>query len=876
MSLSDPADQTLDLPAAKLQRKSAITPKSDDASDTRFPPKKLADKYVFVGELGSGSMGQVCVYHEEGIDRDVAIKFQRGSDRALASRFHAEARIAASLQHPNVVTVLASGEYEGTPYIVFEHLDGKSLDRLDDALPWTEVRKLGLQLASGLAAVHRAGLLHRDIKPANAMLLSKRGDRIVKLIDFGVAKESDAANRYGGATGTPRYMAPEVWDNASPTEKSDVYSLGLTLYQLCTGTKPPIHPYDEDIRIDRPEIDSAFASVVNRCLERNPAKRYASGAELYNALLPLYSVKELLDIDVQQWKRNDRADVYLWAGRKLMRVANLELGNLPDDHREFLRISRHRVDSIKRRKRVLAGLMVLLVVGVYIGIQYAASAAVDAKVSEHMKEARSHLQKATRIHEQFDNERRQVLKAFRQGNAEASKLWQRMLSLESQIAKGYSSAGKKLEVALELDSGRKDVRELLANVLESRARLANTTHRERERDEHLDRLSVYSEQAYLAWIAPTDISVTTQPVSQRVSIEEFRTQDDGNYKPEPRVGQLTTPFTTKLEPGSYALVFHAQDDYPEVRYPFLVPHRPEPIAISLERPASRQVPDGFVPILAGSFYYGFGSHLDDEHQRLWYITQPLHTMTLGSYAIARHETTYAEWLTFLQSACKQPGCTDRPDLIPASKYDVLTISVTWDSEAQKWRFTYDNGRKSSDTALEGELLVYGSREQYLVKQNWLRFPVSGISPGFIREYLIWLHDTKRVPNARLCTEYEWERAARGADTRTFPHGHVMAPHQANFDATHEGLPTALGPDEVGAHDESISPFGVHDMAGNVWELTGPLASLKNANKQPAGNMLRGGSFYQNYASAKSVNRTKTTLERSLLNGLRICTDIANR
>ena len=864
----DEADQTLDLPAHKLggvMRKKPVRP--------GFPPKVLDKKYAFVRELGRGSMGQVYVYYEAGIERDVAIKFQTQSDRELVSRFHTEARIAASLQHPNVVTVLADGEYEGTPYIVFEYLDGKSLDKLRSAMPWTEVRKLGLQLASGLAAVHEKGLLHRDIKPANAMLLERDHGQIVKLIDFGVAKSTAAANLSGGSTGTPRYMAPEVWDESTPTEKSDVYSLGLTLYQLCTGVKPPVPPYDDDIRLESQEVDSAFASVINRCLERDPNKRFASGAELYNALLPLYSVKELLDIDVQQWIRNDRADGYLWARSKLARVANLETENLPRSHREFLRISQARLASETRRKRRYIWLAVLVVIAAGAGVKYWLDVSLDRKVDRHVRDARVHLEKARQLHDEFDRKRQEALEVFRERDRakQATRMWREAVALELKIAKPYRTASQQLEVAWALDPSRRDVRRLLADVLESRARLADESNQLRERDEYLYRLSVYDSDAYDAWTNPVDIKVETTPVTSQVSILRHTFEGVDEVETQTLEQRLPAPFEYKLEPGSYTFVFHRLESYPEIRYPLLVRHESEPMTISLDRSPTANIPKDYIYVPAGSYYFGYGARREDEEQRQWYVAQPTHQRQLPAFIIARYETTMADWLDFLTTACTQPGCADRPEMIPKAAYDTLRMEVSWEPELATWRYSFNNGKDQDDTALLGESLVYSSRSGAFAKQDWRRFPVGGIEPARLVEYTEWLDSSGRLPGARLCTEYEWERAARGADTRLFPHGDSLTAEQANIDATHPGKPTGAGPDAVGTHPESVSPFGVHDMAGNVWEVTSTPYEVSAGTI--ARRTMRGGSYYQGYASARSVNRAPQGLQAQLLVGLRVCADV---
>jgi formylglycine-generating enzyme required for sulfatase activity len=164
-------------------------------------------------------------------------------------------------------------------------------------------------------------------------------------------------------------------------------------------------------------------------------------------------------------------------------------------------------------------------------------------------------------------------------------------------------------------------------------------------------------------------------------------------------------------------------------------------------------------------------------------------------------------------------------------------------------------------AREGEPLVYPERVHHRAVR-WEDAPVSGISLEDARAYTAWLSSTGRVPGARLCSEVEWERAARGADGRTWAHGERVEPEDANLDQTYGRKPLAYGPDEVGSHPASTSPFGLVDTVGNAWEWV-------EGSKGEA--IVRGGSWYQGAASADVANRDISfpTL-RSTWSGLRIC------
>lgn len=272
------------------------------------------DEYRLIRLLGQGAMGQVYVAEDTLLGREVAIKLLLAGapDEAARQRFWRGARAIARLQHPNVVTVHRVGESKGRPYLVSEMVRGQSLDRLSRPLPWQQVRSIGVDLARGLAAAHQQGVLHRDIKPANA-ILAESGE--AKLLDFGLAKllnegrksmgamgaaelDSDGGMSVEGAMiGTPLYLAPELWRREPATRRSDVYALGVLLYELCaarlphTATKllalrekvlssPPLRLADLV-----PNIDVTFSAVVDRCLHQDPSQRFSSGEELYSALV---------------------------------------------------------------------------------------------------------------------------------------------------------------------------------------------------------------------------------------------------------------------------------------------------------------------------------------------------------------------------------------------------------------------------------------------------------------------------------------------------------------------------------------------------------------------------------------------------------------
>lgn len=201
----------------------------------------LAGRYRLDRRVGSGGTSTVWRAHDLTLDRPVAVKalLDGGVEEALAGRFEREASILARLDHPNVVPVLASGMDDGRPYLVMELIEGQPLSRVLGAgpLPLDDALALVADVAAGLAAAHRAGVVHRDVKPANIVCGS---DGSPRLVDFGIARSSDLSTMTMPAAvlGTASYLAPEQARGETPTPATDVYALGCVLYACLTGRPP--------------------------------------------------------------------------------------------------------------------------------------------------------------------------------------------------------------------------------------------------------------------------------------------------------------------------------------------------------------------------------------------------------------------------------------------------------------------------------------------------------------------------------------------------------------------------------------------------------------------------------------------------------------
>jgi WD40 repeat protein len=258
------------------------------------------DHFAILGVVGRGGMGVVLRGFDTHLQRDVALKILDpavADDEIARARFCRESRTAASVTHENVVAVhhVAHEGSSDLPYLVMQLIDGESLDeRLarGGRLPLKEVVHIGAQVAAGLAAAHDKGLIHRDVKPANVLL--ERGTDRVKLTDFGLARAADDVRltRTGLVTGTPLYMAPEQARGEELDARADLFSLGVLLYELCTGETPfdarsPLavlkrlteEPH-RPVRELNPEVPEWLAAVIDRLLAKSPADRFQSAREV--------------------------------------------------------------------------------------------------------------------------------------------------------------------------------------------------------------------------------------------------------------------------------------------------------------------------------------------------------------------------------------------------------------------------------------------------------------------------------------------------------------------------------------------------------------------------------------------------------------------
>jgi formylglycine-generating enzyme required for sulfatase activity len=1203
-------------------------------------------------------MGRVYLAHDDLLDRHVAVKVIPSIDDHAVARFLVEARAAARIQHPNVATLYRVGQLDERPYLIYEYVRGTSLDHVPRPMEPTAVLDIAIDLARGLAAAHRRGVLHRDIKPGNAMLAEGGG---AKLLDFGIAKlsgdaipelvpqgrltdeeEQQLKDLTGGQLlGTPYFMSPEAWRGQS-TERSDLFSLGLVLYELLAGKGPfrdvPLHKLPaavqskdaRPLRSVQPAVPEGLSAVVDRLLEREPERRFPSAddllarlealrparagarvpegnpyrglrpfepehravffgrqraiaqgldrlrverfllvtgdsgvgkssicaagllplvgegaledgrtwqvarlvpgrapvlalgaalapvlgdaedvleraireepsslpriarkhlgehdglllyvdqleelvtiaaapdaaavseaigalgaglpgirvlatarsdflsrlealpgfagrvsrallllaplaadevreaivgpaavketrfaseamidrlveagtgampllqfalAELWErrdgAVIPEAALEELggvsgalsrhadallaallpaervaartlllrlvtvertrarrldeelvgdspharpaLDALVRgrlvvasdspdgttyeiahealvdrwdtlarwlaeeedtrtllhrieaasgEWRRHGRRGDLLWSARQIAETAAVPGTSLTTRDKEFLAAS---AAAARRRRwmwRAAAVAAVLGAVAIWFVVKLQAQAERDAEIDRNVKEGESLAADARALDAELVAKRDAVYPLFnttKKDDAEAA--WAEVLAIRERVLTRYRDASEKIEGAVLLGGGRRDLRRHYGELLFERAVVAERERLTDQYEELIRRLHLYDEHDALAGRlhGPAHLTVITDPPGAQVMLRRYN--DDFVLDAGTPLG--TTPIRgVEVRPGSLVLELRAPDR-PAVVAPVLLA-RNEDFTVDVPIPAS--VPDGYIYVPPGRTVFG---SKDPESVRAFFFGIPMHATTTDAYLIGRHEVTFGEWIEFLEALPDDERAAHTPG-IASSGAGGGALSLTRD--ATGWRLAMTPVTTVLTPAAAGQPVRYPDRDRR-VEQDWLKLPVIAVSYNDVLAYTSWLARSGRVPGARPCTELEWERAARGADDRPYPGGRRLGPDDANIDVTYGMKATGWGPDEVGSHPASRSPFGVDDLAGNVWEWV-------HTETEDYGSGARGGSFYSHDTTCAIANRERPAPSfRDVTVGARVCATV---
>jgi eukaryotic-like serine/threonine-protein kinase len=288
----------------------------DDAADPLCGREVAGGRYLVERVLGKGGMGTVYAALQRPINRRVALKLihrELTGNREIVERFLQEMRLTAAIEHPHTVRLYDFGDIEGQPFLTTEFLEGRTL-RAEltkvGALGQARVATIGIQIAKALRAAHEHAVVHRDLKPDNIMLLDSYGERdYVKVLDFGIARSlgqtTDLRTRTGTLLGTPAYMSPEQCDGRPVDARSDLYSLGIVLYEMATGVTPfpPSHTLPQllmdhvsvpppDVRTCAVGLAEPVASLIMSLLGKQPDQRPTSAEAVVTALAPFATVTQ--------------------------------------------------------------------------------------------------------------------------------------------------------------------------------------------------------------------------------------------------------------------------------------------------------------------------------------------------------------------------------------------------------------------------------------------------------------------------------------------------------------------------------------------------------------------------------------------------------
>ncbi len=588
-----------------------------------------------------------------------------------------------------------------------------------------------------------------------------------------------------------------------------------------------------------------------------------------------------------QWERLGEPGDVLWGERLLDQTRSLDPSTLGPREQAFLAASRRRLVRQRWGRWVAALAVALAISASYAGLRLQGYLENSRLIAAHHALAREALAEGRALARQAEAGRKEALALFdgrfspATGQHSAPGLarlreaaearWTEVLGLRDRASAAYARASRELERALDRDRVHSGTRGLLAEVTYERVLLAELFYQLQGRDERVETVEQMAESSIEAreWLqrllAPATLELVTEPPGASVTLQRYTRSADGvlRLQPVPEVGTqgLTPLASVVLREGSYQLRMTHPDRVP-VELPLLLTRGVrERVRVVLPT----HVPDGYVYIPPGCFLLGSS---DPEEKRVSLTSPPMHRFCLTEgYLIGRTEVTFGDWLAYLNS---QPPEHPARRILEQPNFGVIGAQAVTlrQSPGGGWNFSFYFSRERSFTASEGDPFSYPERTLRKTA-DWRRFPLAGVSSEDLKDYLSWLDRTGRLPGARLCTENEWEYAARGADGRRFPQGDVMPPDGANIDTTYGRQPLNFGPDEVGSHPASTSPFGLADMVGNVYEIT------RSVTPELGHVVFRGGTWYQDLHTAHLSNhQAGDPTQRNVIIGVRLCASFA--
>ncbi|HEY8207766.1 MAG TPA: protein kinase [Myxococcaceae bacterium] len=578
-------------------------------------------------------------------------------------------------------------------------------------------------------------------------------------------------------------------------------------------------------------------------------------------------VRKRLETAAAEWRRTELAPEALWPKRQLDEARGLDPSTLTPEELEFLGASRRRVTRRKWLRRLAAVLAAAAIGAPYGGFRFQQWREEVDFVTSRQATARGQLKEARDLSQEACTQRKEALQWFDPPRPDrpqalpagaanrwhvAEDRWAAVLALYDQAETAYGAVEKTLQGALDRQYQHGLSRRMLSEAISSELELEECFHPQGEASpavRHLmDRLGDGAEP-----VAPGEVKVVTEPAGANVEISRY-VEADGRLDPKP-VPPPGDRSRFQLPPGSYLLHFSAPGRSTVALPLLLAPGQRESVRLAL--PA--KLPDGMVYVPPGCFLAGS----DNEVLRRDLLgASPLHQVCMErGYLVGRTEITFGDWIQYLESL--PPSAEARHLLESLSGPTSTGLTLHWERPSG-WTLSYFRSGKPIFSASEGEDFRYEARTQNATG-DWRLLPLSSVSSVDLEGYFAWLDRSGRLPGARLCTEMEWERAARGADARGYPSGDSLQADDANFDETYGRKPNAYGPDTVGSHRNSASPFGVLNMAGNAQEMVIPLTPEQGSI------VLKGGHWYFPRQATLIANRGpgEPTM-RELFTGARTC------
>lgn len=702
-----------------------------------------------------------------------------------------------------------------------------------------------------------------------------------------------ALEEMGGVAGALSRHADQVLARLTPAERQAARRI---LLHLVTGEGTRIERRGEELAADTDDVSRVAlrALVDGRLVHARTGDGRARYEIAHDSLIESWgtlrnwrddeighrAVRERIEVASAEWERLAHAREALWGQKQLDETLALDAQAVGPREQAFLLASRRALLRRRWNRRIAVLLVALALASVYGGIRLQEQLKDTRFVTTQLDSAKQAFAECHRLGEQATQDREGALFLFdglappsNSGSSNdpnnlwksAERRWARALAELDQADAACARAGQSIDKALDRSRSHRDARRLLTEVTYERLLLAERFHQQRLRDELMRRLEPMLDNADNAALrerlsAPAELELVTEPPGASVEIARYVSDAQGRLRREsvPGLGSLglTPSSPLRLPAGSYHLHITHPDRVP-VDLPLLLT-RESHEQVRLTLPTA--VPTGYVYIPPGCFLLGSD---DPEPIRKFLRAVPLHRFCINEgYLIGRTEVTFGDWIEYLNEL--PPGAPAKHilDHPPISITGAGSITLRRGSAA--WIFAFYRSPEDVFSAREGEPFRYPDRRQRRIA-DWLRFPLSGVSAEDLAGYFYWLSHSGRLPGARLCNEHEWERAARGADGRAYPHGDQLAADDANIDETYDRQSRSYGPDVVGSHPFSTSPFGLHDMSGNAFEMTRP------ATAELGRIVLRGGSWYYDSLAARVTDRTAgDPTQRDAVIGARVC------